>query len=242
MSTIEEALQAQFPLLKDIPHENPKDIPPLTNFVQAMAIPVLRDYTQPPPPVPGDAATTTPTARVQMRHEQIDRHAAAVSRNFHFMAQREARRIADLCRQDEDDMRELNELDRLPVYGLGGGEDPATTLDLDVLLGQEPDGPPERYALRQGLSQHEFEVPEVSVLSDMPRKVLQIKTLSLIQTAMNNMKGRAGAAGQQKEAARAEVAMEMARRFSEPQRDSESTAPAAGVARGPGEAMDTSAG
>ncbi|KXJ89659.1 hypothetical protein Micbo1qcDRAFT_164961, partial [Microdochium bolleyi] len=107
------------------------------SFVQAMAIPVLRDYTKPPPPLPDNAA-----GRVQVRQEQIDRHAAAVNRNFHFMAQREARRIADLCEQDEEEMRELNELDSLPVYGLGGGEDPATTLDLDVLLGKEPDGPP----------------------------------------------------------------------------------------------------
>ncbi|KAH7021088.1 uncharacterized protein B0I36DRAFT_28828 [Microdochium trichocladiopsis] len=233
-SAMEEAMENQFPLLKDIPHEEPKDTVPLPNFVQAMAIPVLRDYTKAPPPLPD-----TPDARLQWKLDQIDRHAAAINHNFHFMAQREARRIAGLCEQEEQEMRELNDLDDLPVYGLGASEDPHSTLDLDVLLNQEPDGQPERYALPQGFTQREFKIPATSGL--LPRKVLQIETLSLFQLALNNMEGRAGAAQQQKEAARRKKSMEMAketaRRLGAAQPDSN---PGPSKADGQGEAMDTS--
>lgn len=206
---MEEALENRFPLLKDLPPEDPRDVP-VPNFVQAMAIPVLRDYTKPPPPLPNSGA-----ARLQLKLEQIDRHAAAINHNFHFMTQREARRIADLCDQEEQKMRELNEVDHLPVYGLGGGEDPNSTLDLDVLLNKEPDGGPDRYALPQGLHPRDFEIPPTK--GHMPRKVLQIETLSLVRTALNNMEGRAGAAQQQKEAARREASLEVAAKLGQPQ-------------------------
>ena len=96
---MDDTILNRFPLLHELGDERPEDVPPLketTGFTQAMFVPVQRDYTKPPPPQPSH-----PKDRLQAQLDRIDRHAAAVNQNFHYMTQREARRIAKLCEEEE---------------------------------------------------------------------------------------------------------------------------------------------
>ncbi|KAI3320716.1 hypothetical protein HD806DRAFT_505944 [Xylariaceae sp. AK1471] len=64
------------------------DIPPLTSIAPAIFVPIDRDLTKTPPPLPDD-----PVARLEYKLAEFDRYAAKVEENIILMLEREAERV-----------------------------------------------------------------------------------------------------------------------------------------------------
>ena len=212
------------------------DVPPLTSFVPAMFVEAEEDFTQPPPSQPADATT-----RLEQALAGTEQHSRAVQRNMWGMVVREKKRLEQEAQQRLLDAPPERRSERLSIVSALAEDALHENLQAPAYLLPLPGSRPregsgegrapqeererayekERFRFLNEGDVSRFEVPIIT-RQDLqvrhpapdrlpPREYVKVRSLDVVQMAMNNLEGYAEQLPRVLEAKRNRAAEEVAR-------------------------------